>query len=475
MTDSKIYNVLTHFDKVEQNRLRKYIRSPYFNANESLMDFYDILTENINTNGKASLLTKEIIWTQLYKNETFNDVRFRKLSSDLLKLVEGFLTQQVFDENSLQQAGFLLEAIGKKKIEKLYNSSVRNAKNLSDLGFQKPASFFYHQFEIQKKLYNLNEAELKRFEKSNVEEIINHLDYFYLAEKLKWYCTVLSRQNLVSHEYKLLFIDEIINHLNKYSYEKTPVIKIYHLVYLTQTESDNEQYYYELKNILAKYWQTLTLEEADETYTNLLSYCIKKSNQGKSIFLREFFELSKDLLDKGLLLSTGQLNPGFFRNAVMTSLRIGEYTWTENFITNYSEKLPKEFRTNAVAYNLALVYFYQKRYDKVISQLQHVEFDDLSYNLSSKSILLAVYYELDEDESLNSLMESFKVYLSRHKEISDIQRKSYLNLIKYTRKLLKIVPGDIKEIEKIKQEIEEDKKVGIASMKWVYEKLAELE
>ena len=206
-----------------------------------------------------------------------------------------------------------------------------------------------------------------------------------------------------------------------------------------------------------------------------VSYCIKKSNQGKNVFLREFFEIAKDLLNKGLLLSTGQLNPGFFRNAVMTSLRIGEYAWTENFINKYSEKLPKEFRTNAVTYNLALVYFYQKKYDKVIPLLQSVEYDELVYNLSSKSILIAVYYELDEDESLMSLMDSFKVYITRHKEIANEKRIHYLNLMKYVRKMLKIVPGDTKEIEKIKQEMIEDKKVGIASEKWVYEKLAELE
>lgn len=118
MTDSKIYNVLTHFDKVEQNRLRKYIRSPYFNANEVLMIFFDILSEHINANGKAGLLTKEIIWTQLYKNETFNDVRFRKLSSDLLKLVENFLAQQIYDKNGLQQSSYMIEAVGKKKDRK---------------------------------------------------------------------------------------------------------------------------------------------------------------------------------------------------------------------------------------------------------------------------------------------------------------------------------------------------------------------
>lgn len=476
MTDSKIYNVLTHFDKVEQNRLRKYIRSPYFNANEALMVFYDILAEHINANGKTSLLTKEIIWTQLYKNETFNDVRFRKLSSDLLKLVEGFLAQKVYDENSLQQASFLLEAIGsKKKLEKLYNSSIKNARVNSEIQSEKPASYYYHQFEIQKKLYNLNDAELKRFEKSNVEDIINNLDYFYLAEKLKWYCTILSRQNLISHEYKLLFIDEIVNHLTKHGYENIPLIQIYYLIYLTQKESDKEEHYHSLKNILSQYWRTLPILEAKEAYTNLLSFCIKKLNQGSAVFLKEFIDLSKELLETDILLATGEMDPWYFRNAILASLRLNEYSWAENFITTYEDKLPPDFRKNAVSYNMALVYFYQKKYDKVIPLLQSVEYDELVYNLSSKSILLAVYYELDEDEALIPLMDSFKTYLNRHKEITKDRRTSYMNLMKYIRKLRKIMPGDKTEIQNTKKEIEEDRKVGIASEKWILEKLAELE
>ncbi len=474
MTDSKIYNVLTHFDKVEQNRLRKYIRSPYFNVNETLMAFYDVLSEHINANGKAGELTKEQLWTQLYEKETFNDVRFRKLSSDLLKLVEGFLGQQVYDKDNLQQSNFLLEAVNDKKIERLYKSSTRQAQIWSDIRNQKPASYYYYQFEIQKKLYDLNEAELKRFEKSNVEEIINNLDYFYLAEKLKWYCTVLSRQNLISHEYQLLFIDEIVSHMDKYPYENVPLIRIYYLIFLTQT-ANNEEHYYALKDLLSKYWMTLPLKDAEEAYTNMFSYCIKKMNQGNAEFYREFLNLSKDLLKTDILLARGELNPWYFRNAVMASLRLNEYEWAEQFINDFENKLPTDFRQNAVSYNRALVYFYQKKYDKVIPLLQSVEYDDLVYNLSSKSILLAVYYELDADEALSSLMESFKTFLNRHKEISDVQRILYMNLMKYIKKILKLIPGDQKEIAKIKQEMEDDKKIGIASMKWVYEKLAELE
>ena len=89
MTDSKIYNVLTHFDKVEQNRLRKYIRSPYFNANETLMIFYDILAERINENGKATVLTKENIWikrpgTGKILAEHFNDLLGKVATRDIV-------------------------------------------------------------------------------------------------------------------------------------------------------------------------------------------------------------------------------------------------------------------------------------------------------------------------------------------------------------------------------------------------------
>ena len=473
MTDSKIYNVLTHFDKIEQNRLRKYIRSPYFNVNETLMVFYDILADHINANGKAGLLTKETIWSHLYTKEFFNDVRFRKLSSDLLKLIEGFLAQQIFDERPLQKANLLLEAIHSKKIEKLYKSAIRQTQIISDIQNERQASYYYHQFEMQKTLYDLNEAELKRFEKTNVEEIVNNLDYFYLAEKLKWYSAILVQQTLISHEYKLLFIEEIINHISKHTYDSVPLIRIHYLTYLTHAESENEAHYHELKNTLNKYWKTMKLTEAKEAYTHLFSYCSKKSNQGNDFFLREYVELSNELLKTDILWADGELYPWYFRNAILISLRLGEYEWAENFLNQYGDKLPIDFRKNALSYNRALIFFYQKKYDKVISLLHSVEYDDLVYNLSSKSMLMAIYYEQDEYDALYFLADAFKAYLNRHKDINEKMRFNYMNYILFVRKLTKIMPGDNKGIDSLRQEIKEAK--GVASERWLIEKLAELE
>ena len=162
-----------------------------------------------------------------------------------------------------------------------------------------------------------------------------------------------------------------------------------------------------------------------------------------------------------------------FKNIVLIALRLGEYDWTENFIKKYQHKLPIDSRENAVTYNLALVYFYQKKYSKVVEQLREVEYEDISYNLGSKSMLIAIYYEQDEFEALISLCDTFKTYLNRHKDMSEKQRFLYLNYIQFVRKMTKIMPGDLKTIEQLRQEIKDAK--GVASEKWLLEKIAELE
>jgi hypothetical protein len=476
MTDSKLYSVLTHFDKIEQNRLRKYVRSPYFNVNELLMSFLDVLFAHINANGKAGDLTKELIWAGLYQKEPYNDVRFRKLTSDLLKLIEDFLAQEQYEKDNLQKTNYLLNSIREKKMERLHKSSIKSARELLKQQNQKSSTFYYNQYLIEKNYYELSEGELKRSEKSNMEDIINNLDYFYLAEKLRLYNSILSRKSMISHEYQLLFIDEIIEHIGKYQYNDIPPVSIYYRQCLTlmQNQEEKDEHYFELKKLVKDYWRMFPLIEASEMYVGLLNYCSRKVNQGNQKFLHEFLEVYKEILSKNIL-PNNELNPWSFKNAVQIALRLGEYEWTEKLIKDYSPKLPDEFRDNAVSYNLALVYFYQKKYRDVIQQLQSVEYEDIGYNLNAKSMLVAIYYELDEDDALISQMDSFKTYLHRHKDIADNKKMHYTNLMKYVRKLLKLNKGSKTEIENIKKEMEEDRKIGIASEKWILEKLAELE
>ncbi|MFK7934519.1 MAG: hypothetical protein AB8G22_13495, partial [Saprospiraceae bacterium] len=119
MNNSKLYSILEHFDKYEQNRCRKYIISPYFNKNQALIDLYDVLIKNINS-AKPKELTREMVWGKIHQDKKFDDVRCRKYLSDLLKLIENFLSQQIFESEDLQQAAYLIKAVSEKKIENLF-------------------------------------------------------------------------------------------------------------------------------------------------------------------------------------------------------------------------------------------------------------------------------------------------------------------------------------------------------------------
>lgn len=473
MRSSKIYSILEHFDKYEQNRFRKYLSSPYFNKDSVLISLLEILLTYINSSSRVVSIEREEIWTQLDLHKKFNDVRFRKYCSDLLKHMEGFLTQRAFEENPLHQANYLLEAVGDKKMEKLYNGSMKTARRLSDSQKYRPSSYYFYQYQIEKSYYDLIDLDTRRTKKTNAEEIANNLDFFYFAEKLRIYCEALNRQYLVSQEYEFPFIDEIIKHVKQDQYQEIPPIAVYLQVYYTITEEDNLEHYYKLKSLLGKYGLVFPKQEALTLYYSAINYCIRQSNQGKQNFLEELFFLYKELIDKEIIFVNNELSPWDFKNIIVSALRLGKYDWTENFIMTYNIKLPDQFRENAVTYNLATLYFYQKNYEKVIEQLRNVEYEDIIYNLNSKTMLLATYFETDEFEALYFLFESFRTYLNRHKDIPQSRRNLYINLIKFTKKLTKIRPGDKVAVDKIKKEVNETG--NIASLNWLKQKIAELE
>ncbi len=472
MRNSKLYSILEHFDKYELNRLRKYLTSPYFNRDQTLVDLFELLLKDIEK-PQGEELEKETLWKALDLDAPYNDVRFRKYFSDLLKLVEGFLAQQVFEENRLQKSTCLIEAVGRKKLEKLFSSTMGAARKLSKKEPFRPATYYYYQYEIEKRFYELNESDIKRTDRTNLESIIKNLDFFYLAEKLRLYCSVLSRQYVVSHEYELLFIEEIIQHIKNYNFDHIPPIAVYYQVYLTQVEADNEAHYFKLKEVLESNRQFFPQKEAYILYSYALNYCIRKFNKGNAAYFRELFELYKMLIDSKIIFNDQELSQWDFKNIILTAIRLKEYPWAENFIHKFGKYLPEKSRDNAVTYNLAQLYFYQKRYDEFIEKLRDVEFDDFSYNLNSKSLLLATYYEIDEIEPLYSLTESFRTYLNRHKEIPSQRKVFYLNLIKFTKRLTKVLPSDKQAISKLKTEIESNNLIAMRN--WLKDKINELD
>ena len=294
--NNKTYTILQSFDKYEVNRLRKFLQSPYFNMNEAIVVLFEIFIKDILGRSKKEL-TKESIWSKIYGQKKYDDVRFRKLNSELLKLVEKFLAQQVYEDNPIRQATHLINAVGDKKLVKLYNSTMKSAKRLSDNQNYRPASFYFYQFEIERNYYELIDFDTKRKDKSNIESIAKNLDYFYLAEKLRIYCSSLSRQRDTSYDYEIPLIDDIILSIEKNKLFDIPPIAMYYQIHLTYTQFEDEKHYFKLKKLINEHIDLFPLQEANRIYTYATNYCVRKINRGNQIFLQEYFELYQSLLD----------------------------------------------------------------------------------------------------------------------------------------------------------------------------------
>lgn len=472
MYNSKLYNILENFDKYEQNRCRKYIQSPYFNRSPQLMELYEQLVKEVNATQKTGL-SKEQLWNTLQPDKPYDDVRFRKYCSDLLKLVEGYLAQEELEESPVEKSILLMRSIGKKNIKPLAPYIIKQSKKASKRSKVRSSEHFEHKYQIEKLTYKLSEADIKRGERSNVENISHNLDYFYVSEKLKYYCLVLMQKSFIKEEYEIKLIDEITDSIKKYQLDAVPNIAIYHHIYLLIKEKNNEKRFYELIKLLKKNNMLFHKEEAYNMYSYAINFCISRINQGDTKYVKECFDLFNELIETKIILLDGKLRAWDFKNIVVLALRLDYHQWTENFINKFSNRLPEAFRENAVTFNLARVYFYQKKHEKVVELLRDVEYDDVAYALGARALLLVTYYETDEIEPLYSLMESFRAFLNRHKDIPEKRRKNYKNLIKFTKKLTKIRYGDQDAIKKLRKEIEASE--GVADAKWLNEQIAELE
>jgi len=468
----KLVKVLLYFNTIEINRLEKFIHSPYFNVNEALIRLFQKLVEGIK---KSSLseLNKSDLYYIMYPGEKFSDSRFRKSCSDLLKLIEEFLALEEYGRNPLHQATYLMQSISGRKLEPLYNSVLKSTRRLSSRQYEMAASYYYHQYEIEKNYYNMLGSEIKRDSGFNLEQIAENLDYFYMAEKLRYYASALSWRNVVTEDYQMLFMDEILAHIQKTDYSQIPQISVHLAVLKVYQQPEKEENYYHLKSEIFRNIDRFPPMEARDIFLAALNFCIKRINQADQKFLEETLVLYQYGLEKEYLFINGELTPWTFKNIVIVALRLKEFEWTESFIKNYSGFLNDENRENAVTFNLARLYLYKKDFEKVLELLREVEFEDFSYALGAKVMLMVSYYDLDEIDPLLSFLSSFRVFLNRKKNLLPEQRrKNYLNTIKYTQKLATLNPNDRQAIKKLKKELEEAK--NVADIQWLLEKVNEL-
>ena len=471
MKETKIFYAIRRLETKERSRFQKYLESPYFNTDENLVFLYQFIVSEADKI-EQDKIDKESIWKAIRADEKYNDTRFRKYCSDLLKHLEGFLYQEYTRQNKGHEYPFILDALNERRMARLYNSVLRSGRDAISKYPRRDARHHQRKYDIEKRYYDLSQAELIRGEAATTSEIADALDHFYIIEKLRLYCSVLVRRFYLEGDYKLLLIDEIIQTIENSNLKEVPVIEIYYRLTLTYSQPDNLENWEKLKSIVQINHELFEADDLVDIYYGMLNFLARKINVGHKDSLIEFVDIVSYMLNNGVYNAQGELSPWTFRNAILAGLRTEQFDWVYETLERYGSRLPEEYRENALQYNYAQLFFYKKEYGKVLQHLQRVQLDDPAYALNSRNLFLAVYYELGELEALFALMNAFATYLKRQTQLSNSVRTGYRQLLKAIKRLVDTKPGDenrIKEIEKFL-----NKNPGTVSSQWLRSKVEEL-
>jgi hypothetical protein len=468
--DSKLLYVLESFSPTDLSRFRRFLTSPYFNQQDTLIALYDILLPVLR--GKATQYPdRSTIYHRLYQTR-YTDVKMRRIYSDLLKLAEEYIGYERYREQHALSLADTLHATNTRGISKIFDANYSLAKITQSKNKDHDAEYHYTEFLLEVEMNQHLELQKQRSDNKNLGQVLHHLDVFYFITKLRYACAIEHYRNVLKIDLKVAMIDAIMAQVQEPPFSSISAIAIYSDIYHMLREADGEPYYNDLKKQLQSHDGHIAQATERDAYIFSINFCVKQINRGQLDYLREVFDLYNIALEKDFLFDKNELSPWDYKNLVTLGLRLKEHSWTEKFIKEYRERLPRANRSNAYTFNLAKFYFYIRRYDDVLKLLQDVKYDDIFYLLDSKTLLVKTYYEMTEYSALYSLISSFKALIRRKRKISDTHKRNYINLLNFTAALSKADVRDTQALATLRAEF--DKTTQMADAGWLREKFEEL-
>lgn len=474
MLDIKLTSFLDTFSRHDLAQFRKFLVSPFFNEKQDLVRLFDFLTDTRNATEKVKRNGKTAVWAQLFPGKPFHDVHFRRLCSDLFQLALDFTAYKQFRSNPTTGQVFLLHALASSKLEKHFDGVVRQAELAQKNEGLRDADFHYLAYMLNRRKHEyLEQMAHKNAPFEPIEQADYHLDCYYFTKKLEHYCDSLGYRNMRSDSANIPLLPGFMDFLSKSPYLAEPSVKAWYLAAQMMLHRDEEVFFHEMKHLLDTQGGSFHKKELQTLFIHSMNYCIDtKINFGRTDYYAELFQLYRIALALEIIFNENELDPHHYKNIITISLQLKEFEWVEGFIRDYTPRLPKAEQDNALNFNLAQVYFFRGEYGKVIELLREVEYQNIAYSLGGRLLLLRTYFELREDQALESLIGSYSIFLRRNKLISKEVKQQYLNMLRLTRKLYNVSIFGKKAVEKVGREIEACQ--SLAAKKWLLEKVAEL-
>ncbi len=436
MNQSRLVKSLEKLSNREKELFHDFVISPYFNQHEKTIELLSLILEELP---KASpQLSRMSIFQRLFPKKKYDEQKLHNVMSYLMRLFHRFLAFQQFEGTIFEeQLSTIEKSYTDSRWDMFKNRSKffeRTAKQYKKLDSEyHHAQYRYHYMMGKYKNNHISRSDTKTF-----QGMLHHLDNYYVLEKLKQSCELTAHQMIMNTTYDFGFLDDLLKYMDRHweFYEKHATIASYYTILRMLNEDDNPRYYKHLKVLIKDHSSSYTRDDHNLIHNFASNFCILRINRGDKDYEKELFELYQQGLENEVLLENGSLDSWVYKNITTLGCRLKQFGWTKDFIEDYREKLSDSQSENAYNYNLAVYYFSMDSYDQAQSLLLRVQFTEVQYHLGGNFLLIRTYYAQDDTEALLSLLETMRLYVLRSKKMTTKEKKGYMNLFRFTKKLV---------------------------------------
>ncbi len=461
MKENTLIILLNGLSTSETKEFKKFLDSPFFN---SRADVCQLFSHYMNAESfLIPELNKEKLFENIYPAEPYNDAKLRHLLSYLVKLVKTYYAQVTYRSQPIQQQLDLQSKLKEKGLMRAFEKEwIKTERQINHQSIRN-GSYYQKMYELDlQKTEHLFKQ--KRQGELGTQKIVDHILIYFVTGVLQRSCSILTHQKMSSTVEAFPLLDHVMKMVHAFSLEKNPAVAVYYYSILIMKEPEQEEYYNRLKQKLNEHWQVFPISELKSIYLIAINHCIQKINSGKASYVREAFDFYRRGLEKEVFLDDNILSPFTYKNILKLGVRLKEFDWIDQFLDDYRPYLDPKDRKNHYTYCRAVFYFNKSDYTEVRALLQKVTFKDKLYELDVRRMLLIIYYEQNEITALESLLNSFQVYIRRQTGLG-YHKENYLNLIRFVRKFLKSNMGNKKTKQKLKSEIENT--LALAERQWL--------
>ncbi len=465
MKTSRLWKLLRSFDKKEVKELKKFVASPFFNQREDVVKLYDELMDCIHI--KKITPTKEDVFRYVYPKEAFNAAQIHLISSLLYKVLEQYMTYCELHENEVNAKIQLASAYRKRKLEDHFIRTLGETQSLhKKIKFQN-AEYYDLSYQIMSEEFYF-QADNQRMEAYKLQDISDNMDTAFITKKLRQSCDLLSHQAITKKQYDFGLQDKIMEYLEAQEAIKIPAVSAYYYCY-KMLKGQKEEDFEHFKAIITENASIFPDSEVKDLYLAAINFCIKRMNDENLEYVRNAFSLYQQMLEKDILVEKNVISRFAFRNIVSTGVVLKEFDWVEKFIKNYTPNLEINYRESMSNSSLGRLNYERGKLKEAMVLLQKADYSDLLLNLSAKTILMKIYYELDEYDLLSSHLVAMNIFIKRHKNVLGYHSTNYTNIVHYTQKLNDLNKLDKSVVAKFIQEINSE--TVLTERKWVLKML----